>query len=330
MLSIAQLADAMDEARVVRCNRCDALRFCASWIRCDGCGHPFEEAVSGEDDAEGEDDADTTIEDDTADDDGCDGDSMVGTALDDTPSHTHGHAHEDEPTKRKARRGEGRRSGTEKLVERPDLTRANTESRVYLPQKRIAGSVPVLVKVDKERQRKIAELSMVEGYGQDTAGREACMAEFTCLLLGAGFSEGSWKHAAGCDRECQRTCKGSCKKDGNVYTYPRYQGLYFDEGVFNTRRDFFRRDARARALEFARAKGQTRAQASKKWNAVDETGTLVLTDAQRQALHVKLAGDIMHGYTNYVALVEAAEAAIKATGAPSPGAPSPRRRTPGP
>lgn len=205
--------------------------------------------------------------------------------------------------KRRARMpvGQGARSGTERLVDRHDLTKANSSTKIYLPQKRIAGSMPVLVNVNEQRIAKMKDIARVDGFGKPGSGKDVCMKEFQYLLLHAGYSEGSWKHEMGCDRKCNRTCAGSCRNDGNPHTYPRFMGIFFDNNVVRTKSDFFAEGVQEKARVVARMIGIERAHASKKWNEVDANGMSAF-EKERNALIMKLSKDIMHGFDDYVVL----------------------------
>ena len=162
--------------------------------------------------------------------------------------------------------------------------------------------MPVLVDVNEQRTSKMKDLACVDGFGDPDSGKEVCMKEFQYLLLHAGYSEGSWKHEEGCDKECNRTCAGSCRNDGNPHTYPRSMGIFFDTNVVGTKSDFFVEGVQEEARRVARIHGTERAHASKKWNEVDANGTPVLDEKEKAALILKLSGDIMHGFDDYVDL----------------------------
>ncbi len=330
MQNLAQIADELEDFdNLDRCKSCNAPRYVASWTRCGTCdtrfettrsaaadtlgspvnGHvPFADASDrGRGEEEKEDGHESVFESLGV---AVDNDSMVGSiGQADTPS-LRSHLYDssvDLSDKKKRRRsrmptGQGARSGTERLVERLDLTKPNTSTKTYLPQKRIAGSMPVLVDVDEQRVSKMKDLARVDGFGNPGSGKEVCMKEFQYLLLHAGYSEGSWKHEEGCDKTCDRTCAGSCRNDGNPHTYPRFMGIFFDTKVVSTKSDFFEKGVREKAREVARTHGTERAHASKKWNEVDGRGMLVMDEKERAALILKLAGDIMHGFDDYVDL----------------------------
>lgn len=153
------------------------------------------------------------------------------------------------------------------------------------------GSKPNLVKNDERRSKIMNKLLQTEGILSEDAGKSACLAEFKWRLLAHGFSEGSWKHASGCNRECNRSCAGFCKNDGNPHTYPRYMGWFFDAGIVTKRSDFFVEGALAKAKEFSIKRAQECAVKSKKWNEIGYE--------KQQSLVTKLAGNIMHGFTDF-------------------------------
>ena len=159
---------------------------------------------------------------------------------------------------------------------------------------RVRGSKPNLVEANDERSAKMQRLRETHGFGSTGAGKEACMAEFQWRLFRFGFSEGSWKHSAICDRKCNRTCTGMCKNDGNVYTYPRSMGHMFDAHVFSKRSDIFEPGAELRALQWCTEFGNSAARRSTIWESSDEN--------KRQKLIKKLRNDEMHGYSNFVEL----------------------------
>jgi len=324
MQNLAQIADELEDFdNLDKCKSCNAPRYVGSWTRCGTCDTKFDDpsvAVSHPESSvdpsldEKEDDGDESVFDGL-----CahvqrpssdDADSMVGSiGQADTPS-LRSHLYDssadlfDRKKKRRARMptGHGARSGTERLVERLDLTKPNTSTKTYLPQKRIAGSMPVLVDVNEQRTAKMKDIARVDGFGDPGSGKEVCMKEFQYLLLNAGYSEGSWKHEEGCDKECNRTCAGSCRNDGNPHTYPRSMGIFFDTNVVRTKSDFFVEGVQEKARVVARMHGTERAHASKKWNEVGANGMPTLDEKERAALILKLSGDIMHGFDDYVDL----------------------------
>lgn len=327
MQNLAQLADELEDFdNLDRCKVCNALKYVATWTHCGTCDTKFDIAPSAAGCAPGspvdhhgtladEDESESVL-------DGlcgsvqqscADADSVAGSVGQaDTPSlRSHLYDTSSEPPdgkkKRRARMptGQGARSGTERLVERLDLTKPNTSTKTYLPQKRIAGSLPVLVDVSEARITKMRDLARVDGFGDPSSGKEVCMKEFQFLLLHAGYSEGSWKHEERCDEDCNRTCAGSCRNDGNPHTYPRSMGIFFDSGVIATKADFFADGAQEKARRVARAHGTERAHASKKWSDVDANGLPVLDEKERTALILKLSGDTMHGFDDYVELCKA-------------------------
>lgn len=343
MQNLAQIADELEDFdKLDRCRSCNAPKYVASWTHCGTCDRPFEAVLLREDSAvdldplhehilqeysavgspasalceESEEEENGGVSEDVlcsvhppcSDDD----DSMIGSmGQDDTPSlRSHLYDSSVYSSKKKKRRsrmpaGQGARSGTERLVERPDLTKPNTTAKTYRPQKRIDGSKPVLVDVDEARASKMKDLARVEGFGDPGSGKEVCMKEFQYLLLHAGYSEGSWKHEDGCEKRCNRKCAGSCRNDGNPHTYPRFMGIFFDCNAVKTKADFFVDGAQARARRVAHAHGTERAHSSKKWNEVDDEGVQVLDDKERAALIMKLSGDVMHGFDDYIDLCNA-------------------------
>lgn len=155
----------------------------------------------------------------------------------------------------------------------------------------VQGSKPNLVENNEERTKKMNKLLQTKGVMAEDAGKSACLAEFQWRLFAHGFSEGSWKHASGCSKECNRSCAGFCKNDGNPYTYARYMGLFFDHGIVARRSDFFVPSALARAREFAVKRANECASKAKKWNEMN--------DEKQQSLVTKIAGNIMHGFTDF-------------------------------
>ncbi len=153
------------------------------------------------------------------------------------------------------------------------------------------GSKPNLVENNKRRSEIMNNLLLTGGIMSEDAGKSACVAEFRWRLLAHGFSEGSWKHASGCNKECNRSCAGFCKNDGNPYTYPRYMGLFFEAGIVTKRSDFFVASTLARAKEFSIKRATECAANSKKWDK--------MSDEKQQSLVTKIAGDIMHGFTDF-------------------------------
>ena len=208
MKSIAQLADAMAAQEDLLATHCHCHGPC--FAECKNCAN----FVLPRDDTPPAPEAPEAAQQDD--------DSMVGYASEDAPARVRPAASAAHGNDK--RKGAARRAGKEKLTHRSDSKQPSTKHRPHFPQQRLAGSTPTLVNVDDDRKRKMEELARVEGFGQDSAGKGACMAEFTFLLLASRFSEGSWKHEEGCDTMCERTCRGSCRKDGNVYKYPSYQG----------------------------------------------------------------------------------------------------------
>lgn len=169
----------------------------------------------------------------------------------------------------------------------PNLRRKRTR----IPTCGVQGSKPNLVENNEERTKKMNKLLRTEGIMAEDAGKGACLAEFQWRLLAHGFSEGSWKHVPGCSKECNRLCAGFCKNDGNPYTYARYMGLFFDHGIVKKRSDFLVPEVYARAKEFAVRRANECASKAKKWKEMDE--------AKQKSLVTKIAGNFMHGFTDF-------------------------------
>jgi len=294
--NIAQLADRLHTFdKLYTCSNCDPPDYVTRFTRCGKCDQMLEDEIRQENSlvlatAESKEEDEALASEDTPSLDSQPNDALLGAQPNDAGR------------KRKHRAKASMRSGTEKLIERPDLTKGNTKDKTYLPQKRISGSMPVLVDLDKERTNKMRDIARVDGFGNFDSGKEVCMREFKYLLLFAGYSEGSWKHEPGCDYKCNRTCAGSCRNDGTPHTYTRSMSLFFDADVVKTKADFFVEGVREDAKEVALKHAIKRAHASKKWNKVDANGIPFLSEKDRAALTQKLAGDIMHGFDGYVNL----------------------------
>lgn len=274
MQNIAQIADELgDFDDLVQCCVCKAHKYIAEWTRCRTCDTPF--PLHGAH-------ASCSHQ---------DYDNVIGRS--DTPSLV-----------------TVQRTGF--LVERKDRTTTDTRNILYITQKHIAGSRPILVDVDYQRWSKMDELSKVSGFGENDSGKEVCMKEFQYLLLGAGYSEGSWKHHGTCDKNCNRLCAGTCRNDGNPHTYPRFMGMFFDNRVVQTKGDFFMDGVKENAMRFAGSEGLKRAKASKKWDAVDINGVFVMDENGRNALISKYTQNIMHGFDDYLELCKAHEAEPRA------------------
>lgn len=298
MQNIAELADDLEEAGDIdTCKACGAFNHMSTWTHCGTCDAKLD------DDA-----AHTKRHDNLLTSDQTDADSMIGYTIqeDDTASRNE-KKHTCVSNYQKAR------AGTERLVDRQELTKPSTSTSTSkstkrcMPQKRVAGSMPVLVHLDEERCEKMKSLARVRGFGAFDSGKEVCMVEFRYLLLSAGYSEGSWKHASECNKDCDRTCAGSCRNDGNPYTYPRFMGIFFDEKVVKTKGDFFVEGVHEEAGRVARIHGIKSAHKSKKWNEVDTDGVHVLSQKGRDALVVKLTKNIMHGFDDYTDLCKSCD-----------------------
>lgn len=184
-----------------------------------------------------------------------------------------------------------RGSPSAESVRTVDHTPNVRRKRKRIPTCGAQGSKPNLVENSEKRSKMMNKLLQTEGIMSQDAGKNACLAEFKWRLLAYGFSEGSWKHASGCNKECNRSCAGFCKNDGNPHTYPRYMGLFFDAGIVTKRSDFFVASAHAKAKEFSIKRAKECAVKSKKWNE--------MSDEKQQSLVTKMAGNIMHGFTDF-------------------------------